>query len=110
MPGTSGILSPFGKIDGLYFNNSREPDAGMYELEKDIEALMKQDGVEYITIHCDNKEDYYNILDKIVFFNFDSCKVLETSKNDYDLIIEPEEVNDETEDSYEEEVSSYEEE
>ena len=50
MPGTSGVLSPFGKINGLYFNDSREPDDYMYNFKQDISKIMKEDGVEYYDV------------------------------------------------------------
>ena len=55
-PGTSGILSPFGKIEGLYFNDSREPDDYEFAFKQDIEKIMKADGVKYIEITAENKE------------------------------------------------------
>lgn len=87
-PGTSGILSPFGKIEGLYFNNSKEPDDVMYNLKRDISRIMKEEGVEYIEIQCETKEDYYKIIDSLVDFNKDAITVSGVSKKEFNIIIE----------------------
>lgn len=101
MPGTSGVLSPFGKIEGLFFNNSREPDEYEFDFKKDLRKLMEEDGVEYIEIQLDNKEDYYKLLDDLSNFNKESIRVSGTSKNVLNIIIEEEkkvgEVGDESE-------------
>ena len=103
MPGTSGVLSPFGKINGLYFNDSREPDEYMYNFKQDISKIMKEDGVEYIEILADSKEQYYDILDKLADFNNNNITISGTSKNKEIIIIEnddkdeSEEINDENE-------------
>ena len=88
MPGTSGVLSPFGKIKGLYFNDSKEPDDVMYNLAQDISKLMKEEGVEFIGIDCETKEDYYKIIDALAAFNDNAIKVSCTSKRDLNIIIE----------------------
>lgn len=88
MPGTSGILSPFGKIEGLYFNNSSEPDDFTFDFKKDIKNIMDKDGVEYLEINCDNKKDYYKILNALVDFNEDSITVSGTSKDNFKIIVE----------------------
>lgn len=87
-PGTSGILSPFGKIQGLYFNNSKEPDDVMFNLKQDVARIMKEEGVEYIQITCDNKDDYYKIVDYLMDFNKDAIKVSGVSKKELNIIIE----------------------
>lgn len=87
-PGTSGILSPFGKIEGLYFNNSSEPDDFTFDFKKDIKNIMDKDGVEYLEINCDNKKDYYKILNALVDFNEDSITVSGTSKDNFKIIVE----------------------
>ena len=97
-PGTSGILSPFGKIEGLYFNDSREPDDYEFAFKQDIEKIMKADGVKYIEITAENKEDYYRILDKLSELNKNAVVVSGTSRNPLTLIIEDTRENDVDED------------
>lgn len=88
MPGTSGVLSPFGKIEGLYFNNSKEPESFEFDFKKDISKILKEEDVEYIEIKADNEEDYAKILDTLLEFNRDSITVSGTSRDNYTLIVE----------------------
>lgn len=97
-PGTSGILSPFGKIDGLYFNNSKEPDDVMFNLMQDVSRILESEGVDYLQIKCETKEDYYRILDALTEFNKNAIKVSGTSKKEFNIIIENEEEVDDEED------------
>ena len=91
MPGTSGVLSPFGKIDGLYFNNSREPDDFMFDFKKDIKKIMDEDNVDYLEIKVDNNDDYYKLLSELSNFNDNAITVNGTSKDVYTVIVENEE-------------------
>lgn len=67
-PGTSGILSPFSKIKGLYFNNDGEPDFFLTEFVKDINRLIKKEGHECIEIEFETKEEYYEIMNYVEHF------------------------------------------
>ena len=82
------MLSPFGNIEGLYFNNSKEPDDVMFNLEKDISRIMKADGFEYIEISCEDKADYYKIIDYLTAYNDSAIKVSGTSRDALNIIIE----------------------
>jgi hypothetical protein len=88
LPGTSGILSPFGKIEGLYFNNSKEPDDFTYEFKKDLSEILEDEDVEYIQINADNKQDYYKILDEMLHFNKNAIKISGTSREEYTILVE----------------------
>lgn len=88
MPGTSGILTPFGNIEGLYFNNSSEPDGYAFDFKQDIRKIMEGGDVEYIEIEADNKQDYYKILDELTKFNKNAITISGTSKNRYTVIVE----------------------
>lgn len=88
MPGTSGVLSPFGKIEGLYFNDSDEPNDYEYDFKQDLEKLLSKDGVEYIKIKADNKDDYYKILDSLYEFNKNCITVSGVSNEEGTVIIE----------------------
>ena len=88
LPGTSGVLSPFGQIEGLYFNNSSEPDDFEFNFKKDLSRVLEEEGVERIEIKADNKEDYYKILDQLYEFNKGCITVSGTSKEKYTLIVE----------------------
>lgn len=86
-PGTSGILSPFSKIKGLYFNDENEPDNFMFEFRNDIERILKEKGVEYIDIKVDNKEDYYRIMNNLSNFNNDKIKMFWRTEDNYAMTI-----------------------
>ena len=58
---------------------------------------MKDDGVEYVEILADNKEQYYEILDKLSEFN-NNITISGTSKNKEIIIIENDD-KDESEES-----------
>lgn len=88
LPGTSGVLSPFGKIDGLYFNNSKEPESFEFNFKQDVRKIMEEDDVEYIEIKADNEEDYAKILDMLAEFNKDCITVSGTSRDNYTVIVE----------------------
>lgn len=87
-PGTSGILTPFGKIDGLYFDNSKEPNDFEYNFKKDLEKITSDDGYEHIGLKADNKEEYYEALDKILEFNKDIITIERKLKEEQDIIQE----------------------
>lgn len=94
-PGTSGVLSPFGKIDGLYFNNSEEPNDFIFNFREDVRKLIDDTDAEYLEIKADNREDYNKILNSLVEFNKDAITVNGTSKDKYTIIVENSEGDDE---------------
>lgn len=87
-PGTSGVLTPFGKIKGFYFDESNETDAFRFEYAKDLEHVMAEEHYEYIKINCDTKEEYYALLNKLSEFNRGSFTVSGTSREKYEIIVE----------------------
>lgn len=90
-PGTSGMLSPFGKMDGLYFDDSMEPDNFIFDFKKSVEEIVKRKGVTYVSVKFDTKEDYYKAMNLLRNFNDEKIHVSSTSKeDDMELIIEPE--------------------
>lgn len=102
-PGTSGVLSPFGKIDGLYFDNSSEPDNFMYDLSRDIKKIMEEEGATYLEFKADNKEDFHKILNTINTMNDGLLSVKGTSKDKYTVIVEnPDDVDNDGDESSEE--------
>ena len=87
-PGTSGLLSPFSPIEGLYFDNSDEPDATMYNMHKDIENICKKDGTTFVKFTFDNPKDYYDMISKLIDFSNENIHLYESSiENSYDLIV-----------------------
>ena len=88
MPGTSGMLTPFGKIEGLYFDNSKEPDDFEYDFKKDLERINEDDGYEHIGLKADDKDKYYDALDKILEFNKNIITITRKPKEERAVIQE----------------------
>lgn len=87
-PGTSGLLSPFAKIDGLYFNNEDEPFNFYYSLMKDLEKKYENTDITYIKCEFDNEKDFYDALKDMDNFIMDNVKVSGTSREGhYEMII-----------------------
>ena len=74
-PGTSGVLSPFCKMDGLYFNNDPEPDGFIFSLIDELKTVMESEGKEYVGIEFDSPEEYYSVMNHVnEFYKHDiSC-------------------------------------
>lgn len=59
-PGTSAILTPFCKTDGLYFDGSNEPESFKFNFDKDVTDYFSND--KFITVKPGFKsiKDYYD--------------------------------------------------
>jgi hypothetical protein len=69
-PGTSGVITPFCKTYGLYFNDSPEPEDFKYNFEKDILDYRKSKSDKYfIDIGYENITDYFNTRQKFAETN-----------------------------------------
>lgn len=87
-PGMSGVISPFTKLDSLYFNEDKEPDNFRYNFREDIAAIMRQEGVEYIDIQCNNKTDFYSALRQMEEFTDLNVKAYGSSTENYTIVID----------------------
>jgi hypothetical protein len=88
-PGTSGLLSPFSDMNGLYFDDDNEPDDFGYRLNKDLEDIFKEKGVQFIKLDFDNKDDYYNALVSMQKFTNDNINVSGTSREGhYEIVVD----------------------
>lgn len=109
-PGTSGLLSPFAKIDGLYFNNDPEPDDFYYMLMKDLEAKYKDTNITFIKCDFESANDFYNALSSMQKYARENIQVSGTSREGhYEMIInEDEDMDDNAKstDKKEEETTS----
>ena len=100
MPGTSGLLSPFSDINGLYFNPDDEVDDFEYRLSKDLERIYKEKGITYIKLDFDNKDDYYNTLVAMQKYANDNISVSGTSREGhYEVVIDNDENNEDENES-----------
>lgn len=90
LPGTSGLLTPYSKMDGLYFDDSMEPDDSIFKLKHAIEKIAENNDVSYIRIVFDEKDDYYKAMNSLRNFNNENIHVYSTSKeDDLSIIVEP---------------------
>ena len=88
MPGTSGLLSPFAKIDGLYFNNDDEPDDFYYQLTKDLEKKYAEKGITYIKCDFESANDFYNALKDMEKYSESNITCYGTSREGhYEIVI-----------------------
>lgn len=106
-PGTSGLLTPFGKIKGLCFDDSDEPEDFYYKLDQDISDFSEKHQINYIKIDCDNPRDYYRIINDLHKINRDDISVYGTSRDgEMSVIVESEEAYDKSDASETSEISS----
>ena len=79
-------------MQSLWFDDSEEPDDYKFQFLEEMKEILKEEGVSAVTINFDNKEDYYNILNRSREFIENGIKVSYTSKGDvYDVILEEDE-------------------
>lgn len=64
-PGTSAILTPFCKTDGLYFDSSHEPEDFKYHFDKDVDEYFLGDKEADVHPDYTSPETYYNYLRKV---------------------------------------------
>ena len=93
-PGLSGVLSPYTKLNSLYFNDDKEPDNFRYDFMKQIQEILETDGVETIDIDCENKVDFYNIMEMLNKYTSNKVTACGTSKDDYKIIFDNNDVTD----------------
>jgi len=80
-PGRSGVISPFCKLDSLYFSEEYEPDDVMYNLNNKISEIMKNEDNTVVRLNCENKEQFYRVLSEIEKLE-SQCNVYVTSTDD----------------------------
>ena len=92
------MLSPFGKIHGLYFDGSDEKNNFTYEFQKDLAEIEKQQGIEYIKMDFDSENDFYNALMEMQSYANDNIAFYGTSKSGHcEVVIESEKSDDDDE-------------
>ena len=88
-PGTSGVLTPYGEMDGLYFDACPEPDNFTFDFKESIKKIAENKNVSLITIDFDTKEDYYHAMNELRDFNDNHVRAYTTSKTgEMKIIIE----------------------
>ena len=87
-PGTSGLLSPFSDIKGLYFDNSIETDGFYYNLTQDLKKKAKKNHKIFINLEYGDKEEYYNALSSLTKYANDNISISGTSKEGtYEIVM-----------------------
>ena len=93
------MLSPFGDIDGLYFDGSNEKDNFTYEFQKDLAEVAKNIGIQYIKMDFDSENDFYTALMEMQAYAKENTKLYGTSKDGhYEVVVESEKSDDDDED------------
>jgi len=69
LPGTSGLVSPFTDLNGLYFDDSNEVDDFSYRLDKDLIKKFDKEDTPYVTIVKDTSKEFYDTIVDIQKFN-----------------------------------------
>ena len=85
-PGRNGLLSPWGNIKGLYFNDSAEVGDFLYNLQEDLKAYYDKKGTPFICLQFDNPEDYYAMMYELQQEN-DNMKCYGTSREGHMEIV-----------------------
>ena len=88
--GTSGILSPFAKIEpgSLYFNDEDDPYTFYYNLVQDLTKKFKDKGKIYIKLNYKNPKDFYDAMKQMEDMSDKGIEVYGTSTVDrYEVII-----------------------
>lgn len=86
------MLSPFGKMDGLYFDDSMEPDDEVFRLRNAVEELAASKDVTLIKLNFEEKDDYYRAMNAFRNFANENIKVYTSSNEDDCSLIVNEEV------------------
>lgn len=87
-PGTHGTLSPWTKLDGLYFDDAMEPNEARFKLQQEIAKVMEEDGVNYISFMCPTKEDYLKLLNELENMPCNHAIGYGTSTEEYAIVID----------------------
>lgn len=82
-PGSSGIITPFCKTDGLFFSEKHEPEEFINEFKLDINNYNRSNKKSFVTFNCKDLEDYKNVISELDE-NIKNCsvkKIREKKKN-----------------------------
>ena len=93
-PGSTALLSPWGRIEGFHFDSTPEEDHFLFEFKQDMDDKeWEQDKISdenKLIITSKTKERYFEVLNNMANIN-SNIKVYGTSKNDPTMILEGEE-------------------
>lgn len=90
-PGSSGIITPFCKTDGLYFDGSFEPEDGVLDFDKEVREKYMEENSDNLVIDeyalCDNMQEIFQV-DNLIEKNRNkmSAVTIQHSKTDMFVI------------------------
>ena len=73
-------------MKGLYFDDSDEPDDFSYQLDQDLQKIMKEKGEIYITVDCKDKNEYFDTLMKLQDINSQITYKGESKTGNYEIV------------------------
>lgn len=83
-PGSSGIITPFCKTDGLYFDGAQEPEDGIFDLKRELRREHREENSEMLVVdifeNCDTIQDVFELEGKFRKIN-QSFKIKRTERN-----------------------------
>lgn len=86
--GTSGTLSPFAKMNGLYFSDEAEPSDFYFNLMKDLEKKWDEEGIKYVKLNYESPEDFYDALHSLNEYSSKNITAYGTSRTDqYEIVL-----------------------
>lgn len=65
-PGATGLLSPFNKLDGVYFDSTPDPDNFQLDFSEDMRQYMEKRGKFYISPRAFTEEEYHEIKNRLL--------------------------------------------
>lgn len=84
-------------MDGMYFDETDEPDDFAFQLAKDLERIYEKKGITYIKLNFENKDDFYNALVSMQKFSNDNVTLYGTSREGhYEIVVDTDEELDDT--------------
>ncbi len=87
-PGQGGVLSPYAKMDSMYFDNSLYENEMHFKIAKYLDEMPLDDDAEEIIIKCDTESEYNSILDALFKAGEGTLKISGVSKNPLEIIVE----------------------
>ena len=94
-PGTRALISPWTKMKGSHFDDSKEDDNFMYEFKRDLEDKdweANEDEYSVIRIDSKDKDRFFQVMDEISKVN-SKITVYGTSSEDGYIIEETEDLD-----------------
>ena len=87
----AGLITPFVKMDGLYFDGSPEPNNFYYDLIMREKRRAKKHGQTFVMPNVHDQEEFYDALYEMEKYTNENAKMYETSKEgEYEIFVHDE--------------------